>query len=366
MTDTLKYSNPQGILDSSKIEPGMVRWKSPSNIALVKYWGKYGTQLPRNPSISLTLDAAYTETSIKYKAREKMGQGLDVRFYFEDAENEAFGARVGNYLDAVLEIFPFLNQLSLEIRSHNSFPHSSGIASSASSMSALALCLCTLEERLLDVELGQKEFDRKASYVARLGSGSAARSIFPGAALWGKMNEVEESSDEYAIPLQERLHKDFAGFRDWIFIVSRQEKSVSSTKGHEMMNNHDFAEARYTQARKKAHFLLDFLRQGKVDEAGTLIEEEALTLHGLMMCSQPAYLLLEADSLRLIQAIQDYRKRTGVPVFFTLDAGPNVHVLFPESAQADVDTFLREKFPVYFEKGDVIQDRIGSGPIQLD
>jgi len=362
----MDYTNPTGIIATDNIPEGTIRWKSPSNIALIKYWGKYGDQLPKNPSISFTLDAAYTETSLDYRSRIKQGPGIEMRFFFEGQENPAFAGRVARFLEKLLPIFPFLKQLSLEIRSSNSFPHSSGIASSASAMSALALCLCTLEERVLGMDLDNEAFERKASYIARLGSGSASRSVFSSAALWGKMNEYPGSAEEFAVNLEKELHPAFQDFRDWIMIVSREKKSVSSSIGHDLMNNHDFAEARYVQARRKAHFLLEDLRHGHLDEAGKIIEEEALTLHGLMMCSQPGFILMEPETITLIRAIQAFRESTGTPAYFTLDAGPNIHLLYPATEEAKVEAFVRENFPKYLDPSHAIRDKVGKGPVQLD
>ena len=105
-----------------------------------------------------------------------------------------------------------MNQLELTIRSKNSFPHSAGIASSASSMSALALCLCSLEDELFETLGDDSEFDKKASYIARLGSGSACRSIYPGMALWGQNDKIEGSSDLFAIHIQKIFMKSFKAF----------------------------------------------------------------------------------------------------------------------------------------------------------
>ena len=362
----MDYKNPTGIIRTDNVPTGTIRWKSPSNIALIKYWGKYPVQMPRNPSISFTLDAAFTETMVKYGPRKDDRPGIDMRFFFEGESNPSFSARVEKYLTSLLPIFPFLKQLSLEIHSTNSFPHSSGIASSASAMSALALCLCTLEEQVLGIDLENEEFDRKASFIARLGSGSASRSVFSEAALWGSLNEFEGSSDEYAIPLGDALHKTFKKYRDWILIVSKEKKSVSSTKGHELMDTNDFSEARYVQARRKSHFLLDHLRHGKVEEAGMIIEEEALTLHGLMMCSQPGFILMEPETIKLIRSIQRFRAETGVDAYFTLDAGPNIHLLFHEKDESSVEEFITTEFPQYLEPERSIRDKVGSGPVQLD
>ena len=115
--------------------------RSPSNIAIVKYWGKHGTQLPNNPSISFTLSNCFTETKITYSENESMS----LEFYFEGKENPAFKAKIEKYLNENRRYFSFLNNLDLKIESYNSFPHSSGIASSASSMSALIMCLLEIK-----------------------------------------------------------------------------------------------------------------------------------------------------------------------------------------------------------------------------
>ena len=120
---------------------GFTSWKSPSNIALVKYWGKFGNQMPKNASVSFTLDHAFTQTSIAYSSRPNASDEISIHFLFEGQENPSFQKKIQVFLNSVLHEFPFLKELHLDIKSENSFPHSTGIASSASSMSALALCL---------------------------------------------------------------------------------------------------------------------------------------------------------------------------------------------------------------------------------
>ena len=120
--------------------------RSPSNIAIVKYWGKHGNQLPNNPSISFTLTNCFTETIIspliqEFKNPEVQKLGFSFDFYFEGKENQSFKNKIEKFLIENKEYFSFLDGLHLKIESRNSFPHSSGIASSASSMSALIMCL---------------------------------------------------------------------------------------------------------------------------------------------------------------------------------------------------------------------------------
>lgn len=362
----LEYTNPELILDTASLEPGRVHWRSPSNLAIVKYWGKHGLQLPRNPSISLTLQNAFTETVLEYKAKESGEQKVSLELYFEEERNEAFEKKVRTYLEGITPIFPFLNQLDLVIRTANSFPHSTGIASSASAMSALALCLCSLEDTLFET-LGDDDqlFDQKASYLARIGSGSACRSIFPQIALWGKTGEVEHSSDLHAVSLAEQTHEVFKTFHDDILIVDSREKSVSSRAGHALMDDNPFAEPRYKQAQQRTHFLLEALRKGDVETFGKIAEDEALTLHALMMCSNPSYLLVRPTTIDLIERVRAYRKETGNPLYFSLDAGPNLHLLYPESVVHEVRPFVEEHLVPLCEQQRWLPDWVGEGPEEL-
>lgn len=355
------------ILDSSQpLEPGSVLWRSPSNIALIKYWGKHGIQLPRNPSLSFTLASSCTDTQLSYELREDPSDNqIDLEFLFHEEENEAFRQKIVEYLTSLLPDMPFLKQLKLTIRSGNSFPHSAGIASSASAMSALALCLCTLEDRFFGTLQDAEAFDQKASMLARLGSGSACRSIFPHAAVWGATQQVPGSSDEYAVPVGNQIHDMFKDFHDDILIVSSEEKSVSSRAGHALMEGNPYAEPRYAQARTRLAQLLDAMRTGDLPAFGKIVEDEALTLHALMMCSNPSYTLMRPESLAIIEKVRQYRADTGHQVYFTLDAGPNVHLLYPGELVVDVRKFIEDHLEEHCEGGHVQQDWVGEGPEEL-
>lgn len=359
----IDYKNPKLIIETSKIEPGSISWRSPSNLAIIKYWGKHGRQLPRNPSISFTLDQAYTDTTLEYEPKTGVDQGIDLEFLFDGQPNPAFGEKVRKFLEGITDIFPFLRQLKLTIRSTNSFPHSSGIASSASSMSALALCLCSLEDALFDSLEDDASFRQKASFVARLGSGSASRSIYAGLAEWGAMGEIEGSSDLYAIPFKDKVHDAFLTFQDSILIVSKGEKPVSSRAGHALMDNNPYAESRYQQARQRTHNLLMSLRTGDVEAFGQILEAEAMALHALMMASN--YILIKPNTLILIEKVHAFRKDTGHPLFFSLDAGPNLHLLYPARIKEEVKNFIEGELVQYCENGQWIADEVGKGPLEL-
>jgi diphosphomevalonate decarboxylase len=361
------YDNPRLIIDSSNPpETGDITWRSPSNIAIIKYWGKYGEQLPRNPSLSLTLAASCTDTILEYAWKDSVDDGkIDLEFFFHEEENEAFRSKTLAYLERLLPIFPFLKQLKLKVQTGNSFPHSAGIASSASGMSALALCLCSLEDRLFGTLQNAHDFDQKASFLARLGSGSACRSIFPHAAVWGETPAVPGSHNEWAIPVGEQIHEIFKDFHDDILIVSREEKAVSSRAGHALMEGNPYAEPRYAQARQRLSTLVDAMRTGDLATFGKIAEDEALTLHALMMCSNPSYTLMLPDSLAIIEKVRQFRADTGHPIYFTLDAGPNVHLLYPGDIVHEVRKFIEDHLAEHCDEGYVQQDWVGEGPEEI-
>lgn len=343
---------------------GRVIWKSPSNIAIVKYWGKHGVQLPRNPSLSLTLSEAHTITRVDYKRKEYNGK-ISLEFSFEGEKKPSFADKIDKYLSSLIEELPYLGQLEFKIASSNSFPHSSGIASSASAMSALALCLCSIEQELLGTLSDKTSFTEKCSHLARLGSGSASRSVLPYVGVWGESHAIEGSSDQYAVPL-EGYDPVFDSFHDDILIINAGEKSVSSRAGHALMEGNPYAYARYQQANDRLNRLVDIMRAGDLEAFGKIAEDEAMTLHALMMCSDPSYVLIKPETLAAIDAIKRYRNETKHPVYFTLDAGPNIHLLYPDSIADAVGTFVEMELKKYCQEGKIIKDQVGSGPEKLE
>ena len=336
---------------------GKVGWQSPSNIALVKYWGKKGKQIPQNPSISFTLSECRSETFVAFEKADSFG----FKFFFEGQENPAFGAKIEKFLLDYQAFFPFINQLNLRVESRNTFPHSSGIASSASSMSAFVMCLLDIEKQIVG-----KQFDfQKVSYFARLASGSAARSVFPKMALWGASPYFEGSSDEYAVSLENDIHPVFKTYHDSILIVSGETKSVSSRAGHALMEGNPYAPARYAQANKNIKDLLSALNSGDLDTFINITESEALQLHALMMCSNPSYILMKPNTLNLINKIREFREETKMPLCFTLDAGPNVHLLYPENEAEKVEDYIKNVLADYCDRDRWIADRVGDGPKKL-
>ena len=361
---------------------GEIVWTSPANIAIVKYWGKYGVQLPRNPNISFTLEKAATTMRLQYSAKKAVSYqlsaistenlsevktnliSLDFRFT-ETGKSEKFRKKIVAFLSSVINEFPFLTQLDMRIDSENSFPHSAGIASSASSMSALALCLCSLENRLTgNLPENTPAFFKKASRIARLASGSACRSVYPEMALWGKMKEVKVSSNLFAIDFSEHIHLVFKTYHDAILIASTAEKDVSSRRGHGLMNNNAYATPRYKQARERMQSLLEILKSGDTHAFGQIAEDEAMTLHALMMTSSPSFTLLKPNTLRMIEILRTWRQQTNIPAYFSLDAGPNLHLLFPNEVAGETIAFIETQLKPYCENEKIIYDRVGKGAIR--
>lgn len=340
---------------------GEVAWRSPSNIALVKYWGKYGRQYPSNPSVSFTLKNAHTNMRMSYKP----GNG-QVALYFEEERNPSFEARIAKFIKSIEDIYPFLQGVDLEIHSDNSFPHSTGIASSASAMSALALCLCSIERKVFGSLQDEEEFLQKASFISRLASGSACRSVYPKLGQWGEHKAITNSTNDFAIDVSASVDPIFHTFKNSILIASAKEKSVSSSAGHQLMEDNPYAAVRFQQANNNLEKLMKAMKNGDLDVFMQIVEEEALTLHALMMTSTPSYVLMKPNSLVLIEKIRAFRAETGLPVCFTLDAGPNLHVLYPENIADEVQTFIKDECQQYCENGLIIEDEVGEGAMEID
>ena len=318
--------------------------------------------MPYNPSLSITLSNSYTETLVDYEFIDIL-TGPGVHFSFDGSPVPLFEKRIAGFLDTIVLDIPVLKHLRLTIQSKNTFPHSAGIASSASAFSSIALCLCSIEEKLTGESVsGNYDFFRKASYLSRLGSGSACRSIYGGYVIWGDSGECEDASNLFAHPYPFEVHSEFSDIRDTILIVSSAKKEMSSSFGHDLMKTHPYAFARYDQAREHTSELIKVLQTGDMEQFIAITENEALSLHGLMMSSMGGSILLKPETLSIISKICAYRKQTGVPVCFTLDAGPNVHVLYPNKYSEKIQKFIAEQLMEHCEEGKIIDDGIGKGP----
>ena len=366
-----------------KSAKGSFTWKTPSNIALVKYWGKQEPQIPENASISFTLDACFTLTTLEYNKRTVAErsrsynqnkvistplnhQDFNFDIYFEGKKKNDFKPKIQKFFERIEQYVPFLKDYEFVIKSRNSFPHSSGIASSASGMSALALCVMSLEKLIIErsrngVEMTDAYFNKKASFLARLGSGSACRSIEGELIVWGEHAEIKRSSNLFGIKFPNQVHENFKNYHDTILLVDEGEKQVSSTVGHKLMHNHPFAQQRFLQANENISKISKVLKTGDLKQFIAVVESEALSLHAMMMTSNPYFVLMKPNTLKIIDKIWAFRKETNSNICFTLDAGANVHVLFPENEKENINNFIVNELIQYCHENHYICDRVGIG-----
>ena len=358
MTDSIFLPKPY----STTLVKGSFTYRAPSNIALVKYWGKHGMQLPKNTSISFTLTNCFTNTTLHYTKKEDTTvNDLDFEVFLDGRRELGFEPKIAQFLERIGVYLPFLKNYKFRIETSNSFPHSSGIASSASGMSALALCLVDMENQMLGNSMNQSDFNQKASFLARLGSGSACRSIEGSLIVWGEHAAIEGSSNLFGSKYSLNVHPNFNNYQDTILLVDKGEKQVSSTVGHELMHGHPFASSRFEQANDNISKLIPILQEGDLSSFINIVESEALSLHAMMMTSMPYFVLMKPNTLEIINRIWAFRKKTGSNVCFTLDAGANVHVLYPENEKELVLEFIQNELSLFCKNREFIVDCIGSG-----
>ncbi|MCG2793669.1 MAG: diphosphomevalonate decarboxylase [Weeksellaceae bacterium] len=347
---------PQEFLGNSQfnISNQTVSASCPSNIALIKYWGKHENQIPANPSISYTLTYCRTNTTVHFLP----DKAFSVQTFLSGNEEKKFANKIEKYFQNIAPYLPWILKGRYVIETENTFPHSSGIASSASGFGALAKCLMSLDQIFSVENPPASIITQKASFLARLGSGSACRSLYEGLVVWGKTEEVEGSSDLFAVPYNnDSVHPIFRNFHDWVLLIHEGQKSVSSTVGHGLMNNNPYAERRFQEAHENFAKLKTILSTGDMAGFIKLVEHEALTLHALMMMSDPPFILMQTATLQVINKIWEFRKITGLALFFTLDAGANVHLLFPNDIDNKrITNFITTELVPLTQRGGVVKD----------
>jgi len=364
MNDTAFIPNPY----SKSITNGTFTWESPSNIALVKYWGKKEHQIPENPSISFTLNNCKTHTKLTFTEKDDTS-AFSIDVFLDGEKKDEFKPKIETFFKRIERYLPFLKSYHFKVETSNTFPHSSGIASSASGMSALALCLMSIEKSLVAADdilyTNENFFNEKSSFLARLGSGSACRSIEGDLIVWGENDTVEGSSDLFGIKYPYEIHANFKDYQDTILLVDKGEKQVSSTVGHNLMYGHPYAQNRFQQAHDNLKKLKLILASGDLKGFISLIESEALTLHAMMMTSMPYFILMKPNTLQIINKIWAFRQQTNLHISFTLDAGANVHILYPKAEATQILEFIKNELVVYCQNEQYICDQIGFGANQI-
>lgn len=282
--------------------------KAPANIAFIKYWGKINEdlRLPANSSVSMNLSNASTTTSVEFDTKytqdnlvinNKVADTGEIKRVSEHLDRIRKKARIGTFARVI---------------SKNNFPKGAGIASSASGFAALTLAA----SKAAGLNLSKREL----SILARLGSGSACRSIPDGFVEWKKASSSEGSFAYSLFPA------NYWDIRDLIAIVGETSKKVGSPEGHALAQSSPFYRRRILGMEKKVKLLKSVLKREKFTEFGELLEEEAINMHLVMMSSIPPLFYWLPETLEIILNIRGWREN-GLECYFTIDAGPNVHVI---------------------------------------
>ncbi len=329
-------------------QPALVRGKAsvvaPANIAFIKYWGArdLAEALPANASISMTLSACLSQTTVEARA----GAGPDEVLLRSpggalEPAPVAFARRVIAHLDALRKATGFLG--SFRVATANSFPASAGLASSASGFAALALAVVE--------SLGLELPTRELSALARAsGSASAARSVLGG---FVELPAAQKARDG-AHALHPAEHWPLC---DLIALIETGEKEVSSIEGHRRAPTSPYFDRRLERLPEKLARVRQALAKRDLEALGPLIEEEAIDLHLIAMSSRPGIFYWAPATLTVLAELRALRA-TGIGAWGTMDAGPNVHVICEPQDAAVVAARLASLPGVH----SVLSDRAGSGP----
>ena len=282
--------------------------KAPANIALIKFWGKRdeNLRLPKNSSISINLSEIFTVTSVDFSGGlDDDGVVID-GIKVDGKEKE----RVITHIDRIRKMAGIKSKVA--VSSRNNFPKGTGLASSASGFAALSLAATKAAGLELD--------ERYLSILARLGSGSACRSIPDG---WVEWKEGDTSDKSYAHSLFGTNYWDVC---DVVVVVGSFGKKVSSTEGHALVESSPFYTSRIKGMKQKIADIKRAIKSKDFTKMGEILETEAINMHVVMMTSGPSLFYWSPKTLEVMLLVQEWRGN-GLESYFTIDAGPNVHLI---------------------------------------
>ncbi len=310
-----------------------------SNIAFIKFWGQRDETLriPENNSISMTLGDLWSQTTISFEEDLHQDQIL-----FDGQEASiGFSKRVIQHLNLIRSLAHV--NFKAVVETQNNFPMGAGIASSASGFAALTVAAAKA--------LGLEWNSKKLSMIARRGSGSAARSILGG---FVELLAGVDDDTSYAIQIKPETHWELC---DIVAIVEAEEKEVGSSEGHQLFKTTPVHSARLN----KLHHLLAMTRSAierrDFESLAKASEQDAIMMHAVMMTSDPPLFYWEPGTIELIKAVRIWRMKDNLPVFFTIDAGPNVHIITTKQLRKEIETRVKA-LPLTEQ---VLASTIGSG-----
>jgi diphosphomevalonate decarboxylase len=298
------------------------------NIAFIKYWGNRdeSLRLPVNGSISINLAGLETRTSVEFRDTGDKFSGDSLVINFQPVKGAGL-QRVSAFLNLVRQMAG-INAYA-EVTSASNFPLGAGIASSAAAFAALALAAT----HAAGLDLGEKDLSR----LARRGSGSACRSI-PGGFVEWQLGTGD--ADSYAVSIASPDHWDLA---DCIAVLSSEHKPTGSTEGHSLAGTSPLQASRITDAPRRLEICRNAIQWRDFAAFAEIVELDSNMMHAVMMTSQPPLFYWQAATLTVMQAVREARAK-GLPVCYTIDAGPNVHVI-TESAQSNRTAGLLRSLP---------------------
>lgn len=312
------------------------------NVALIKYWGKLDRKLnlPANTSLALTIQPLSTVTTVEFS------NDLEDYKLETDFKDEYAFSRIISHLELIKN---FALKKGIEapkyarVKSHNNFPMGTGLASSASGYAALTEAACSA----LGLNLSQKE----KSIIASYGSGSASRSMFGGYVVRSK----GESHSEQLVD------ENYFVINDLIAIVEKGRKEIGSSKGMILSRNSPLYRARLEASESNFYYMRKAIIDKDFDGMGRIAEHDCLLMHAVMLTTKPALIYWSPGTLKIIKEVIEMRKE-GLKAYFTIDAGPNVHVLCLPQDSDKVEQRLRS----LEEVKDIIKAYPGPGPRLLE
>lgn len=323
--------------------------RAPSNIAFIKYWGAKDLErvVPANPSISMTLDACFTRSTVEHLPDDG---DHEIRWRgrggaFEDAP-PAFAERVRHHLDYLRDWADCGGRF--RVATENSFPAAAGIASSASGFAALTLgVLAALGRDVSDAE--------RSDLARRSGSGSAARSVLGGYVEWPK---GEGEGESHAFQIAGAGHWDL---RNVVALVETGPKTTSSLAGHRRAPTSPYFRERLERLPERLAAVREAIARRDFEHLGAVIEAEAIDLHCVAMTSEPPIFYWQPGTLAVLAEVRAMR-RDGLAAYSTMDAGANVHVIcLPESQDA-----VASRLEALAVVDGTIRDGVGEGPVVED
>ncbi|MFZ4076353.1 MAG: diphosphomevalonate/mevalonate 3,5-bisphosphate decarboxylase family protein [Legionellaceae bacterium] len=287
--------------------------QAPSNIALIKYMGKKttGKNIPTNASLSYTLNHLVTQVTLEeYTGSVDRWEPLEKQGIIYHAFSEKSQERFLKHLARIKEFFNYKGVF--RVQSGNNFPHSTGLASSASSFAALTRCAVMACSELTQAPEPSVE---EQAHLSREGSGSSCRSFFSPWAIWD--NKTVYSPD-INLPLLEHQ----------VILIQKEEKKVSSSEAHQRILTSPQVATRALRAEDNLRSLLHALHTHAWQDAYEICWREFQDMHALFHTADPSFSYMTQETTKALDLIQDYWKTTGDGPLVTMDAGPNIHLLY--------------------------------------